>query len=240
MRYIFGPLPKAICHFSVFVKFYLTTHGIVLLDMIMVSRYIFIFWLKNPAAFYDEFWSYFLNCWTFVFTFFTQLLLTLLPGKDFPDIWICTGTDPNEDVQTEYKSVRGNNVFKVFSIILHIVIPLRIKIYKWKLSQENASYHPRSKIAWLFSLDSNSALDTAESIIPLALMGMAVLLNTPRKRLSLETLNNYPDCLQEYFYTFIRPTLMVLLAASSKFIGNRNLRKFWAKELRSFYESVFH
>ncbi len=32
-------------------------------DAITLSRYIFIFWLKNPTAVEDSFWSLFINIW---------------------------------------------------------------------------------------------------------------------------------------------------------------------------------
>ena len=59
-RYIFGRLPKPVCYFSVFVKFFVTTNCIVLIDITFLVRYFMIFWLKNPAGCHDEFWSIFL------------------------------------------------------------------------------------------------------------------------------------------------------------------------------------
>jgi hypothetical protein len=32
-------------------------------DLIILSRYVYIFHLKNPAAFDDDFWALFLNLW---------------------------------------------------------------------------------------------------------------------------------------------------------------------------------
>ena len=73
------------------LKLHFTIHSLLLLDFIAVARYIFIFWLKNPAGFNDEFWSTMINLWTFVATFLLQFTQIFLPGKDYPDTWICSG-----------------------------------------------------------------------------------------------------------------------------------------------------
>jgi hypothetical protein len=58
-RYLHGPLPVTVCRFNYFFKLVLTTQSILCLNSVMATRYIYIFWLKNPAAFHDEFWCRF-------------------------------------------------------------------------------------------------------------------------------------------------------------------------------------
>lgn len=41
----------------------LKTQCLIIYDAIILVRYIFIFWLKNPMAVNDDFWSSFLNVW---------------------------------------------------------------------------------------------------------------------------------------------------------------------------------
>ena len=72
------------------LKLHFTIHGLLLLDFIAIARYIFIFWLKNPAGFNDEFWSTLINLWTLLATALLQFTQIFLPGKDYPDIWIPT------------------------------------------------------------------------------------------------------------------------------------------------------
>jgi hypothetical protein len=52
--------------------------GMLFLDCIMVTRYTFIFWLKNPAAFQDEFWSLFINLWVVGFSWIAQLVFEVI------------------------------------------------------------------------------------------------------------------------------------------------------------------
>lgn len=57
----------------------------------ILTRYIFIFWLKNPSAFNDDFWFLFVNIWTVGFTFISDFSHLYLPGRQRMEFYICTG-----------------------------------------------------------------------------------------------------------------------------------------------------
>ena len=61
IRYVFGPLPLWACQFLGFTKRVITIQGILLLNCLAVTRYIFIFVLKNPAGFKDDIWGRFID-----------------------------------------------------------------------------------------------------------------------------------------------------------------------------------
>jgi hypothetical protein len=233
-RYIFGRLPKSVCIFSVFVKFFVTMNGILLVDISFLIRYLMIFWLKNPANFYDEFWSMFLISWASLVSAIFQVTLNILPGKDFPDIWICTGFNPKEDQQSEYKSTYYYSVFKFISITINVLIAIKIKIYKWKIEKENVNHHPRSKLYWLFSTNINSLFDLMESGIFLILISITLFIHAPRKQIELELLNEYPFYLSEYFYTLFRMVLTGLLLVCAKLASDKSSRKVLSHELINF------
>ena len=50
LRYFYGPLPIGLCYLNNFLKFFLTMLAVVLLDGIIIARYLLIFRLKNPAG----------------------------------------------------------------------------------------------------------------------------------------------------------------------------------------------
>ena len=171
--------------------------------------------------------------WAVLFSLLSQLIVVLMPGKDFPDLWICSGNNPTVDQQIEQKSVAINQVIEMFSFIIHISIAIRIKIYNWKFSKENLNnFHPRSKIYWVFSMDSNTVVDTAEGLVPFIIMIVALSLNFFRGSFDLELLNSYPLCLKEYFHTLIRPVLTALLMVVSQLAMNKKLRNIFKSELR--------
>ena len=56
-RYALGPLPESVCFFHFTMKNMTSVQLIVFFDCIIAARYVYIFWLKNPVAFKDEFWN---------------------------------------------------------------------------------------------------------------------------------------------------------------------------------------
>ena len=61
MIYIFGHMPLNLCLLHAIIKKAIVTQVLLMLDAIIIGRYILIFWLKNPAAFNDDFWSRFVR-----------------------------------------------------------------------------------------------------------------------------------------------------------------------------------
>ena len=57
--YIHGPLKiaKGFCHLHVFVSSTIMMHAMLLLDAVIVVKYIFIFFMKNPTAIQEDFWK---------------------------------------------------------------------------------------------------------------------------------------------------------------------------------------
>jgi len=57
IRFWLGPFNYYACFWYILSRRTLTTVGVMLMNAITIIRYIFIFWLKNPAIFNDDFWS---------------------------------------------------------------------------------------------------------------------------------------------------------------------------------------
>jgi hypothetical protein len=56
-RYTIGPLPVVWCRMKTLFEMSAITSIVVTLDAAVVARHAYIFWLKNPASFHDEFWD---------------------------------------------------------------------------------------------------------------------------------------------------------------------------------------
>ena len=81
IRYCFGPLSSFFCYLHLVIKNTLAIQLMLLFDAISILRYIFIFWLKNPYSFCDDFWTVFLNLWMFSFSLMSEIIFVILPGK---------------------------------------------------------------------------------------------------------------------------------------------------------------
>ena len=68
-------------------------------DAVAIARYFYIFRLKNPAAFNDDFWSWFFNLWIKSFALLSQASWHLLVERQPMSYYVCTGQDPTETMK---------------------------------------------------------------------------------------------------------------------------------------------
>ena len=80
-RYTFGPLPEIVCRVELDFKNAIVTQIMLFLDGMIIIRYIFIFWMQNPAGFNDEFWEKFVSFWIVGFAMISQFIFVFMPGK---------------------------------------------------------------------------------------------------------------------------------------------------------------
>jgi len=237
MRYVYAPLPWALCQFTVFSKLFGTMYCILLLDIIVITRYLFIFWIKNPASLNDDILGVFLTMWALMVSFIAQFVHAMMPGKEFAGVWFCSGLDPNSSVEQKYKSEFGYIVFKALSLVLHLAIGFRIKLYKWEIGKQTNKQDPKSKVTWLFHMGKNSIISVSESFIPGIAVAISVLPKPPRAYLDLNTFNSYPACLHEYYYTLIRPVSVILVVSISKIISDKYLQIYVWREAKDMWHS---
>ena len=54
-RFTLGPLPKQACFWQHLISRAILKQALLFLDALVITRYAFIFWLKNPAVFQSDF-----------------------------------------------------------------------------------------------------------------------------------------------------------------------------------------
>jgi len=91
LRYLYGPLPVQFCYFLVIVKNVLNVQTALFADGVSLIRYMYVFYLKNPFDFKDDFWHFFLNFWVVGFSIVSQFTFVFLPGKQPMNFYLCTG-----------------------------------------------------------------------------------------------------------------------------------------------------
>ena len=69
LLYLYRPLPDLYCLFNIILRNALMIQVILFFDVIIVVRYIFIFWLTDPENFQDDFWYRYVNLWVVLFRF---------------------------------------------------------------------------------------------------------------------------------------------------------------------------
>jgi hypothetical protein len=126
-RFTFGPLPRWICFWQLVFRRAILKQFVLLLDAIMLARFAFIFWLKNPAAFPDTFWIFFINTWVIGVAMLDQFAFGMVQGEQALEFFFCTGTDPT---LAFHLPKTFNGYLEVASLI---ALPmLQFKIYRFK------------------------------------------------------------------------------------------------------------
>jgi len=132
VRFGLGPLPSPVCFWFTIIKKGTLYYAIGLVDSISLTRYLFIFCLKNPGVFNDDFWIIFVNMWLIMVAFLIQFVRLFMPGNQLVDYYFCTGEDP---VDIFGMPAVGRGYYEFTSILLNLLIFLKIWLYKLRASR---------------------------------------------------------------------------------------------------------
>jgi hypothetical protein len=80
LRYLSGPLPMSICYIKILIGTAAFQQILMLSTAIVLTKYIFTFYLKNPLAIEEGFWSRFISSWIFLVSSLCQIVFFMLPG----------------------------------------------------------------------------------------------------------------------------------------------------------------
>jgi hypothetical protein len=199
----------------------------------MLTRYLFIFWLKNPAAFQDEFWSFFGNIWVTIISCIVQIVFEVMLSTDSYHIYICTGAPPPVLLpgQKLVGSSSINLLIQLLTLVIHVVVLLRIRVYKWRKPSSGNVASPRSKLFWLMGLEKRTLTDITMNFISVLFFGVSQI---QIRFQDIGDLNHYPNYLSEYFYRLIRVPVMMHLLVIVVFIRHSDLRLSVLREIQHF------
>ena len=203
-RYIYGPLPEFVCFYHHVIKNAMSQQLLIILNLVVIFRYVFIFWLKNPAAFQDEFWHLFLVIWMSGFSLVSQWVFAYFPGTQSLNYYVCLGIYPTES--SEMFSPKQNHLmrlFQFFTITLLFFMYIRIEKFRVKGSSHNN----------LINLDNNFFASVFMYCFYAVFVLVFVLLILKINSMDPKTANFYPNYLYFNFYHLLAPVALSLLAA---------------------------
>ncbi len=152
-------------------------------------------------------------------------------GKDTLNHHICTGLSPPLLTIRKFEYNRFNAYFVPLSLLLHIVLMVKIKIFK-NQSRKVKDIHPRSKLAELLLMDKQSLTDLTTNILIVICAAMATYLSLAVTYNEITNFNDYPFYLLEYYYKMIRPPLFVNLVVVIYYIRHKELTQSFIRELK--------
>ena len=218
--------------FQLIFKNSIISQTILLQIGVIISRYLSVFWLKNPAAFNDDFWCRFINIWILAASIISQLVLNNLPGPLPLMFHICCGTNPNIDLK---KNPPLLNFPLVLLLILYVTSFLvfggKIFWYKYR-STEDGNGMPRNVI--LKSLEKQSLSDLTLSTCGIFGIGSAAILYFKIRDLDPDQWNIYPNYIFIYLAQLVIGTLSSIVVISLSYARNEVMRKVMLREAKQF------
>jgi hypothetical protein len=213
-----------------FIRRFLIDTILLCMNVSITTRYIFIFWLKNPAAFNNEFWFQFTCTWITGCAILLGAVWNFLTPFYLPGYYMCSGKDPTEANEKLPKIYR---VLETVAVLLHVIIYLKIYIYKRKGNS--------ILLHGVFNLKSFGLKDIEKSLLAnynitqfvgiLIVIGSAIIVK-PLEGANPKDYGHYPLNLIVYFRNLIGPPLEVFA-----FIANFYVERNYFKEL---YDEIIY
>jgi hypothetical protein len=235
IRYLSGPWSEVFCLMQAILRSSLISDFLLYYDAIIIIRYLYIFILKNPAAFQDEFWYRFINIWIKSFSLIFQGAWHILAIRQPIGFYICCGRDPSLD---NPRSTRVYGGIEIFSLLLHMLVYIKIKRYKQKGSIAPEPRNIFQKGIVLVDIESNTLATFAInffSIFALCLTTVNVIVSN---RLDPKTLNEYPNHFFVYYVFLVSPTALSCFSVAQFYFLNKQLLKSFKNELKLYFFDI--
>jgi hypothetical protein len=233
LRYTYGPLPIFICHVQYISRSVCAITILLFVDAITATRFIFIFWLKNPAAFHDDFWCHFISLWIFGFSSIWCFSWHYLLQVQSSGFYICTGWQ----VSKESLSSPGMGIgsLLIMSVVLNIFVYLKIYSYKQKPTGLTLSRSCVAKSVVLKEIEEQSLSSFAAILFGILMTALSFANSLKLNNVIILNFNTYPNYFFAYFRSFVTPALTLILVMIL-FIGKRTYRHSMSTELNEQFQ----
>lgn len=226
LRYLIGPFAKGVCMVLVIAKNVAKTQVVLFFDAIVIVRFVFIFFLKNPGRVNDDFWSAFANVWISGLSVAANVVIYSLPVRQPVHYYVCADLDPRPFFLHPLKIPA---VLEVGSVALHVILKLSIAFkMKFQVRVPPIDNHPRTlclKTEFLKSLEQQSLADFTSNILGMICLTLLSLYSILTNSLIKPEINEYPNYLYLYFHQFFFPNLVSFLIALVHYLRSPQLRK---------------
>ena len=228
-RFLLGPLPEGLCYLKQVLRSSFFVELVLLFNASSIAQYIYIFWLKNPLAFQDDFWCWFTAAAIKLFSLCSQFIWHALTPRQPLNYFVCIGMDP-----TKYavKPFRVYGFFELMTLLIQVFVQVKIMIYKRKdlgLKLINGS---RVSDMEKFSLPSFIVNLFNVAVLATSTFFMIIVSTMEPQKLLV-----YPNSLMVQFVFLCLPALIGASMAATFYIRHKPLRNAIKKHF--FRENIY-
>ena len=228
VRYIYGPLPYTVCYFQHAARNSFIWVFLLVLDANTATRYAFIFWLKNPAAFNDEFWCQLITFWIYGFAFITCFSWHFAQPFQTNLFYICCGLN---SISVFDRQPKIFGALEILSFLLNITIYLRIKMYKRKPDISPQTRSILVKKLTLTEIEKESLYNFLNTSLRVSFLIVSTFFGIKTNSIHPKDFNVYPN----YLYAYSRSHLIISSAVLYSIATNlrrRHYRLAMTEEIR--------
>ena len=231
-RYLLGPRTPSLCFLQNWLKFSLTSVFLLLYDAIILTKYILVFWLKNPGAVNDDFWCRFINVWVCLASFLYDGTRNILPGKLSTSYHICSGTSPASDLEMPKK---GRALVEIFTVAIYFSVMTRILIHKkGELGvPTRQSAVSRFRIEDLVNVEKSTIATASTNLIILFCFAVYIYLFGLLNTLNHQKFNEYPNNFIIMFHLLVWTPFITFVSCILYYIRHDPLRTTIIRELKN-------
>ena len=221
-RFVYGPMPRFYCFLKTVARTSYTFQLLLYLDAIAIARYLLIFCLKNPTAFQDEFWNMFLGIWIRLAGWLLSIVWSFPTDRQLINYYVCSGEDPTKDFK---KPLEYNRIVEILTLIIHIIVYFRIKVYK--INNSDISHPAGNSLIgnkFLSDITAQSLESFSKNAINVGVLVMTVISASYLSQLEPEKICLYKNFL--YLHYLVSISASVLIVILVEFINHKPFHKF--------------
>lgn len=230
ITYFVGPLPPYFCYIMCLIRPIIKTNALMFLNAIVVSKYIFIFWMKNPASIDDDFWSLFISLWSIGFSCIFNFVQIWFQQIFY--FYICADVSKSSDQTLGPKN--NAQVDFLITILIHIAITIRVNFYKNNRIEENIQVSNVACTTSNFAFHGIGEVKLADFVTNFLLslwFGSLSFLQWKINHLSLSEVNQNNIATYIIGFLYYGSSLTGLIISSIYFSRHPHLRRKMTKEI---------
>ena len=230
IRYLVSCFPEFLCACDSILRNVIYMQIFFLLDAVLLCRYTFIFHLKNPTAFQEDFWKLFINLITITFSMISQVTLFLLPGKQPNMYYVCLGEFPNKYIGLPTKPNIPEIFLFLFTVVFYAYASIQIKTYSKSQNYPNLLFQTGLVPAEQACINMQSLENIVVYIIDIWVLLSVFMVIVVLNRLNLDEIDQYPNYFWFYAMHHLVPFSATFTMMAIHYGNNMMLRKFLKTE----------
>ena len=252
VRYLAGPFPDLVCKLEYLIKNMITLWWILLVNFVLIVRYIFVFKSKNPTAVQDEFWIVFLVIWSIGFGLICQCTYLIFPGKQPMSFYFCLGKMHKSLIDVKVKNNASFNFLVIMTIICHTFIHIKFFVHKQhetlgsvphplpqsQLPSSPNCGQPRIQTILMNRIKQESLFSLASNAISIMVMVLSGIAPNVLNRIHPSMVDEYPNYLWAYLHQHFTVNVGILCVNFLYYYKKPAIAKQIKDWLQAIYERI--